>query len=130
MADAHDLLWRAMQPTDTPGPHWDRVVAALHEVARPQEAPDGTASLHPESERVLRAFLEHEGGLTLSPDTSVPHAMPPHEMVRAHAAQVLAKADLPKHRALIQRVADHPQSSDRLAAIARAALAQGAAEPP
>ncbi|MDH4044355.1 MAG: hypothetical protein OEY20_07750 [Gemmatimonadota bacterium] len=122
MASAHDLLWRTLQPDDAPGPHWDRVVAALHEISRPQATAGGQAALHPESERVLRAFLEHEGGLVLSPDTSVPHSMPPHEMVRAHAVQVLARADLAKHRALIQHVADHPQSSDRLASIARAAL--------
>ena len=49
--------------------------------------------------------------------------MPPEEMLKAHAVQALARADLEKHREAIQRVADEPESSERLASIARSVLA-------
>jgi len=124
MSSAHELLRMAMRQSDEPGPgvHWDRIRAALNEVSRPIGAADGTEALDADSQNVFLELLEFDGEVALSKDSTLPHAAPPAELMRGHAIQMLARADLDKHRAAIQRLADRPGTSPRLAAIARMVL--------
>ena len=71
---------------------------------------------------MLRDILAFDGHIELAEGSELPHAMPPEEMLKAHAVQALARADLEKHREAIQRVADAKESSERLASIARSVL--------
>jgi hypothetical protein len=93
MSHAHELVRAALRGGGAEGVHWHRLMAAVREVAGGAVAGGGGSEL--------------------------PHAMPPEEMLGAHAVQALARADLDRHRAAIQRVADAPDSSERLAGIAR-----------
>ena len=90
----------------------------------PGNGPDA-GGLPAESVALLRAVLEFRGRVALAPGSELPHSMPPEEMLRAHAAQALARVDLEGHRDAIQRVANSPDSSERLAGIARLVLRGG-----
>jgi hypothetical protein len=79
--------------------------------------------LSDESEAILRDVLAFKGRIALAEGSELPHAMPPEEMLKAQVVQALARADLEKHRDAIQRVADAPESSERLTGIARGVLA-------
>ncbi|HJS47290.1 MAG TPA: hypothetical protein VJ773_04790 [Gemmatimonadales bacterium] len=124
MGQAHELVRAALRGAGAEGVHWQRLMAAMREVAG-----GGTDAgpLPAESVAVLRAVLEFRGPIALSAGSELPHSMPPAEMLRAHAVQALARADLAGHRDAIRRVADAPGSSERLAEIARGALRAGEA---
>lgn len=130
MSDAHEVVRKALQPDAPGGVDWQRLMAAMREVAgmgATGSAANGTdaGGLPAESVAVLRSVLEFRGRVALAEGSELPHAMPPEEMLRAHAAQALARVDLERHRDAIQRVADSPESSERLAGIARWALRGG-----
>jgi hypothetical protein len=116
MSHAHELVRGALRGDGAEGVHWHRLMAAMREVAGGATAAGG---LPEESVAVLHAVLEFRGRVAVAEGSELPHAMPPEEMLRAHAVQALARADLGRHRAAIQRVADAPDASERLAGIAR-----------
>lgn len=116
MSHAHELVRMALRGDGAEGVHWHRLMAAMREVAGGAVAGGG---LPEESVAVLHSVLEFRGRVPVAEGSELPHAMPPEEMLRAHAVQALARADLERHRAAIQRVADAPESSERLAGIAR-----------
>ena len=137
MSDAHELIRTALKGDAAGGVDWQRLMGAVREISvgqsdsRTVDQADGvtvgpsesrTAGLSDESESVLRAVLAFEGRIALTEGSELPHAMPPEEMLKAHVVQALARANLEKHREAIQRVADDPQSSERLAGIARMSL--------
>ena len=140
MSDAHELIRQVLQGNAAEGVDWHRLMGAMREVGGGEAGkpggrwvgqsdgwtegpPDGrTDALPQESEDVLHAVLGFRGHIVLAEGSELPHAMPPEEMLKAHAVQALARADLEKHREAIQRVADDPQSSERLAGIARGVL--------
>jgi hypothetical protein len=137
MSDAHELIRQVMQGDGPPGGvDWHRLMAAVREVAREggeagtrgsEAEEDGKAEgrkggMSAESEALLRDVIAFKGRIALAEGSELPHAMPPEEMLKAHAVQALARADLEKHRDAIQRVADAPESSERLAGIARMSL--------
>lgn len=146
MSDAHELIRKTLQGDAAGGVDWHRLMAAVREVAggpsvsRSVDQADGVTDgqadsreddgkaegrkggLSAESVAVLRSVLEFRGHIALAEGSELPHAMPPEEMLKAHVVQALARADLEKHREAIQRVADSPESSERLASIARGVL--------
>jgi hypothetical protein len=130
MSDAHEVIRNALRGDAGEGLDWHRLMAAMREVAG--GGPSGVAGNAPdgggpsaESVALLRSVLEFRGRVALAPGSELPHSMPPEEMLRAHAAQALARVDLEGHRDAIQRVADSPDSSERLAEIARGVLRGG-----
>lgn len=134
MSDAHELIRSALKGDAAGGVDWQRLMAAVREVAQQvgeagtRESDSGgqadgwSGGLSAESESLLKDILAFDGHIELAEGSELPHAMPPEEMLKAHAVQALARADLEKHRDAIQRVADDPQSSERLAGIARGVL--------
>jgi hypothetical protein len=136
MSDAHELIRTALQGDAPGGVDWQRLMGAVRAVTREggdagtrggmtdDVSPAGPrlGGLSEESEAVLRDVLDFRGHIALAEGSELPHAMPPEEMLKAHVVQALARADLAKHRDVIQRVADDPQSSERLAGIARGVL--------
>jgi hypothetical protein len=130
MSHAHELVRAALRGDGAEGVHWHRLMAAMREVAGGAAAGGRydaavAGGLPEESVAVLYSVLEFRGRVAVAEGSELPHAMPPEEMLRAHAVQALARADLERHRAAIQRVADAPESSERLAEIARWALRAG-----
>jgi hypothetical protein len=130
MSDAHEVIRNALRGDVGEGVDWHRLMAAMRAVAGggpsgvQGNAPDGGGP-SAESVAVLRSVLEFRGRVALAPGSELPHSMPPEEMLRAHAAQALGRVDLEGHRDAIQRVADSPDSSERLAEIARGVLRGG-----
>ena len=137
MSDAHELIRQALQEDAAGGVDWQRLMGAMREISGGQAdrrtdgqadgwtegPPDSrTDAMSQESEDVLHAVLGFRGHIELAEGSELPHAMPPEEMLKAHAVQTLAGADLEKHREAIQRVADDSNSSERLASIARGVL--------
>jgi uncharacterized protein (DUF2384 family) len=122
MSDAHELVRGALRGDSPEGVHWHRLMAAMREVAGGAAA---TGGLPEESVALLRSVMEFRGHIALSAGSELPHSMPPEEMLRAHAVQALGRADLERHRDAIQRVAESPDSSERLAEIARGVLRAG-----
>ncbi|HSE27195.1 MAG TPA: hypothetical protein VLA95_03135 [Gemmatimonadales bacterium] len=116
MSHAHELVRTALRGDGAERVHWQRLMAAMREVAGGAAV---AGELPEESVAVLHSVLEFRGRVAVAEGSELPHAMPPEEMLRAHAVQALARADLERHRAAIQRVADAPESSERLAEIAR-----------
>lgn len=121
MSHAHELVRTALRGDGAEGVHWHRLMAAMREMT----ASAAAGELPEESVGVLHSVLEFRGRVVIAEGSELPHAMPPEEMLRAHAVQALARADLERHRAAIQRVADAPDSSERLAGIARWVLRGG-----
>lgn len=124
MSHAHELVRKALRGGHPGGVDWHRLMAAMREVAAGAAAGTGedaaaAGRLAGESVEVLHSVLEFRGRLAIAEGSELPHAMPPEEMLRVHAVQALARADLDRHRAVIQRVADAPESSERLAEVAR-----------
>lgn len=112
MAREHDTLRRVIRPSAQAQPEdWHVVLDAAHRVC---------AARSDESERLLREILDLEGPLSVSA-RHIPHAMPAADMLRSLAIQTLARWDLGRHRAAIERVRDTTRS-DLLAAMARAHL--------
>jgi hypothetical protein len=122
MSHAHELVRAALRGEGAEGVHWHRLMSAMREVAGGAEVAGG---LPEESVAILHSVLEFRGRVVIAEGSELPHAMPPEEMLRAHAVQALGRADLERHRAAIQRVADAPDSSERLAEIARWVLREG-----
>jgi hypothetical protein len=131
MSDAHEVIRNALRGDAGEGVDWHRLMAAMREVAGggasgvPGNAPEAGGIPAESSVALLRSVLEFRGRVALAPGSELPHSMPPEEMLRAHAAQALARVDLEGHRDAIQRVADSPDSSERLAEIARGVLRGG-----
>jgi hypothetical protein len=113
MAAAHDHLRRVLQggtmPEDAADHHWHAIRRSLQEVAE-DDSPDSVA--------LLRDILVYEGDIALTDDSPAPHAMSPSDMLRAHAAHVLARRDLAAHSDVLDHVA-RTARSDVLRGIAR-----------
>src|SRR5260221_11572620 len=114
MAKYHEFIHHVLKDEKAPAkaPHgfdWHHIMDALREIA---------ADHSPESEKGLRAILEFDGKVSLSPNSATSHAMAPEDMMRSIAIQSLAQWDKKKHRAAIARVSKKT-SSHFLAAIAK-----------
>lgn len=92
----HDLLsgnWKKV--------HWPHVLGMIDELRQDPS---------PEAEAALVEAVTHEGEIRLDPGPGYPHSMPPEELLKLLALQLLARRNLSRHRKLIRRIAANARS--------------------
>ncbi|HEY9383957.1 MAG TPA: hypothetical protein VIP80_10610 [Gemmatimonadales bacterium] len=108
MADVHDLLRRLLagQGHGAGEFRWHHVLSLLMRLREERSLDSAT---------VLQEIAEFEGRLTFDGAEGHPHSMPPADLVRTIAVQILAEWDLEQYRDTIVRAADlalsHPARS-------------------
>ncbi|MGH7562647.1 MAG: hypothetical protein ACRENB_16695 [Gemmatimonadales bacterium] len=114
MANPHDLLRRLLAGKGHADGefHWHHVLRLMQEVR---------ASRSADSDALLQEIAEYEGHLVFDGRHGHPHAMPPSDVLRTLAVQILAERNVKLHRKTIERAADIAQSH-AARAIAREVL--------
>lgn len=108
MAEAHDLL-RRLLAGQGPGEgkfRWHHVLSLMERVRQDRSVV---------SAAVLQEIAEFDGRLMFDGVEGHPHSMPPADLLRSIAVQILAQWDLEKYRGTIGRAAEvsmsHPARS-------------------
>lgn len=115
MARAHDHLRRLLAGENAQGVRyrWHHALGLMHALS--SDPSDETGQL-------LVEVALFEGRLALDETAGMPHSMPPEELLRALAIQLLARRDRAAHQRLFRRLA-RTVRSDRLAELARSCAA-------
>jgi hypothetical protein len=74
---------------------WQEIVAAMADITKTQTE---------EAEELLVKILESEGAIQLAPESDIPHAMSPKDMLKSLAIQSLSKWTGRKHIRAFERV--------------------------